>query len=136
MANLITKEQAYEHLRLDYDSNGSAEDAWLDLFIPVVSEAVALWLKESWRLYEWEVDSYGDVVFDSDENPVPLLDSNDEPVLRAAVKAACILELSSLYRFREGEGKDNMVPADAGHGYMLNKASTNLLASLRKPTAA
>ncbi|HEY8354410.1 MAG TPA: hypothetical protein VIK69_05280, partial [Methylophilaceae bacterium] len=63
---LITREQAYEHLRLDYDSGGSADDGWLSVFIPAVSEAVRRWLKEDWRLYEWETDSDGNIVRDSD----------------------------------------------------------------------
>ncbi len=142
MADLVTKQEACDHLRLDYeiDSDGSyassAYDGWLELFIPVVSEQVALWLKDSWRLYEWETDSDGEIVRDSDEDPVPLLDSDLNPVVRHVVKAACIIELSSLNSFREGEGMDNVVTADAGHGYILNKISTALLAALRKPTAA
>ena len=50
------------------------------------------------------------------------------------VKAAVLLELGSVYRFREGEGTENVVTPDAGYGYVLNKASTALLSSLRKPT--
>lgn len=134
--NLITLADAYEHLRLDYDSGGSEDDGWLTIFIPAVSEAVALWLKDSWRLYEWELDSEGAPVLDSDGNPLPLLDSAGDPVVRWSVKAACLIELASMYRFREGEGKDNVVPPDAGHGYVLNKASTAILTPLRRSTVA
>ena len=70
MPDLISKADAYEHLRLDYDSDGSADDGWLDIFIPAISEAIALWLKDEWRLYVVEVDSEGDVVLDSDDVPV------------------------------------------------------------------
>ena len=136
MSDLITREQAYEHLRLDYDSDGSADDGWLDVFIPAVSEAVRLWLKDDWRPYQVEVDSDGEPVLDSDGRPAVVLDSDGDPVVRWAVKAACLVELASQYRFREGEGKDNVMPADAGHGYVLNKASTALLTPLRRPTAA
>lgn len=136
MSDLITREQAYEHLRLDYTSDGSPDDGWLDVFIPAVSEAVRLWLKDSWRPYELVLDSDGKPVIDSDGDPVPLLDSDGQPVVRWAVRAACLIELGSYYRFREGEGKDNVVTPDAGHGYVLNKASTGLLAPLRLPTVA
>jgi hypothetical protein len=137
MGNLITREQAYEHLRLDYDSGGSADDAWLDVFIPAVSEAVRRWLKEDWRLYEWETDSDGNIVRDSDGNPVPLLDSDGEPVVKPVVRAACLLELASQYRFREGEGRDNAVPSHEGYGHGLtSKAAVALLTTIRRPTVS
>lgn len=132
MSNLVTLDEARDHLRLDE----GPDDTWLATWIPVVSEAVALWLKDEWRLYQPEVDSDGEPVLDSDGRPVVVLDSDGEPVVRWTVKAACLVELASQYRFREGEGKDNAVPADAGHGYVLNKASTALLAPLRRPTVA
>jgi len=137
MGNLITREQAYEHLRLDYDSGGSADDGWLSVFIPAVSEAVRRWLKEDWRLYEWETDSDGNIVRDSDGNPVPLLDSDGEPVVKPVVRAACLLELASQYRFREGEGRDNAVPSHEGYGHGLtSKAAVALLTTIRRPTVA
>ncbi len=134
---LITREQAYEHLRLDYDSGGSADDGWLSVFIPAVSEAVRRWLKEDWRLYEWETDSDGNIVRDSDGNPVPLLDSDGEPVVKPVVRAACLLELASQYRFREGEGRDNAVPSHEGYGHGLtSKAAVALLTTIRRPTVS
>ncbi|HEY8341481.1 MAG TPA: head-tail connector protein [Calditerricola sp.] len=137
MGNLITREQAYEHLRLDYDSGGSADDGWLSVFIPAVSEAVQRWLKEDWRLYEWETDSDGNIVRDSDGNPVPLLDSDGEPVVKPVVRAACLLELASQYRFREGEGRDNAVPSHEGYGHGLtSKAAVALLTTIRRPTVS
>jgi len=136
MLELVTIAQAREHLRLDSDSDGGADDGWLSMFIPAVSEAVALWLKDSWRLYEWELDSDGEPILNSDEEPVPVVDSDDNPVVRYTVKAAVLVELASQYRFREGEGTDNVVPSDAGYGYVLNKASTALLAPLRRSTVA
>ena len=137
MSELITREQAYEHLRLDYDSGGSADDGWLSVFIPAVSEAVRRWLKEDWRLYEWETDSDGNIVRDSDGNPVPLLDSDGEPVVKPVVRAACLLELASQYRFREGEGRDNAVPSHEGYGHGLtSKAAVALLTTIRCPTVS
>ena len=76
MPDLISKADAYEHLRLDYDSDGSADDGWLDIFIPATSEEIALWLKDEWRLYVVEVDSEGAIVLDSDDEPVIELDSD------------------------------------------------------------
>jgi hypothetical protein len=135
MRDLVTMAEAKHHLRIDdYDSSGSPDDPWLQIFIPAVSEAVATWLKHEWRLYVAEVDSYGTVV-DSSGDPVPALDSNGDPTPRPVVKAAVLVELASQYRFREGEG-ENVVPQDAGHGYILSKGATALLAGLRKSTVA
>lgn len=133
MLELVTIDQARQHLRLDADSSGGPDDAWLEVFIPAISQAVVLWLKDSWRLYEPELDSGGEPVLDSDGNPIPLIDSDGEPVVKSVVRAACLIELASQYRYREGEGKDSVVTPDAGYGYVLNKASTALLAGIRRP---
>lgn len=130
MNNLVTLDEARDHLRL----YGSHDDPWLSMFIPAVSEAVRLWLKDDWRLYQWQRDEVGEVVLDDAGRPVPMLDDDGDPVVSWAVKAACLVELSAMYLYREGEGKDNVVPADAGYGYVLNKTSTALLAPLRRPT--
>lgn len=129
MAEFVTIQEAYAHLRLgDYDSSGGPDDDWLAIFIPAISQAVALWLKDDWRPYVPEVDS-GGVVVDSSGDPIPT------DVVRPVVKAAVLLELASVYRYREGEG-DNRVDQAEGWGYVLNKTSTALLAPLRKPTLA
>lgn len=130
MVEFVTKDQARHHLRLPFDSNGSPDDLWLDIFIPAISQAVALWLKDDWRPYVPEIDSSGEVVIDSSGDPIPT------DVVQPVVIAATLLELGSVYRFREGEGVDNVVPSDAGWGYVLNKASTALLTPLRKSTVA
>lgn len=128
MAELVSLTEARNHLRLD---TGTADDAWLNVFIPAISEAVLNWLKDEWRAYVPEEDSSG-VIVDSAGDPVPA-----EPlVARFSVKAAVLLELGNAYRNREGEGSDNVVPDAAGWGYVLNKASTALLAPLRKTTVA
>lgn len=136
MLELVTLEEARNQVMVDADSDGSPHDPWLRLYIAAISQAVALWLKDSWRLYEPELDSSGAVVTDSDGIPYPELDSDGLPVVRPVVRAAVLVEIASQFRFREGEGKDNAVTPDAGHGYVLNKASTALLAPLRKPTLA
>lgn len=128
MADLVTAAEAKIHLRLD---TGTADDTWLAIFIPAISEAVLGWLKDPWRAYVPEEDSNG-IVTDSNGDPIPA-----EPlVAKWSVKAAVLLELANVYRNREGEGKDNVVTPDAGYGYVLNKASTALLTPLRKPTVA
>lgn len=128
--DLVTLQEAYEHLRLDYDSNGSSDDAWLTVFIAAISEAVSAWLKVDSRLYVPEVDSSGEPLLDSAGDPIPAYPL----VVRPVVKAAVLIELGSVYRFREGEGVDNVVPDAAGWGYVLNKTSTALLTPLRKST--
>ena len=130
MVALVAIEQARVQLRV---AAGTPDDEWIALFIPVVSAAVASWLKDSWRLYEPELDSAGGVVVDSNGDPVAALDSSLEPVVRAEVQGAVLVELAWQYRYREGEG-DNVVPADAGHGYVLSKGATALLVPLRRST--
>jgi len=131
MREFVTPEDAREQLRIDSE----ADDRWLAIWIPAVSASVAAWLKQEWRLYVLQRDSNGDVVTDSSGVPLPVLDSDDLPVLQPTVIAATLLELASQYRYREGEG-DNAVPADAGHGYVLSRAATAQLAPLRRTTVA
>jgi hypothetical protein len=134
MIDLVTVADARAQLRLDDPGSAEgADDQWLAIFIPAISQAVATWLKDDWRLYVPEVDSAGDVVVDSAGDPVPALDSSGDPTPKPVVRAAVLVELASQFRFREGEG-ENVVPADAGHGYVLSKGATALLAGLRKGT--
>jgi hypothetical protein len=132
MLELVTTAEAKAHLRID----SSADDTWLAVFIPAISQAVLTWLKDESRLYYPERDANGDIVYDSNGDPVPELDTDEEPVVNTLVKAAVLLELGNVYRYREGEGKDNVVPQEAGHGYILNKTSTALLTGIRRPTVA
>ena len=130
--DLVTLAEARAHLRLDYEEDSGEgtgpDDTWLAVFIPAISEAVSSWVKEEARLYLPETDSSGAVLYDSSLEPVPA-----EPlVVRSVGKAAVLLELASAFRFREGEGKDNAMPA--ADGYVLTKASTALLTALRRPT--
>lgn len=133
MVELVTVEEARTHLRLDA---GSADDAWLSIFIPAISESVLNWLKDEWRAYVPEIDSSGLPVVDSTGAEVPAIDIDGEMTPKWAVKAAVLVELANLSQFRAGEGKDNMVTPDAGWGYVLNKGSTAMLAPLRKTTVA
>ena len=131
MIELVTIEEARAHLRIDdVDSDGSPDDLWLSIFMPAISEAVANWLKDEWRLYVAEVDS-GGVVVDSSGDPVPALPLAARPV----VKAATLIELERQYRFRGGEAEAD-VQSHEGRGYTLGKGATALLSGLRKSTVA
>lgn len=131
MTELVTVAEAKLHLRAD-----TADEAWLAIFIPAISQSVLNWLKDTWRAYMPELDSNGDPIIDSAGDQIPIVDSDGDMTPRWEVKAAVLIELASVFRFREGEGTDNVVTPDAGYGYVLNKASTALLAPLRKSTLA
>jgi hypothetical protein len=131
MLELVTVDEAAQQLRLDDD----AYDDWLAIWIPAVSAAVASWLKDDWRLYVPEIDSSGDVVVDSSDDPVP------SEVVHPSVKAAVLLELASQMRYREGEGDNRMESMGAvvlagAHGFTLSRGATAILSGLRKPTVA
>lgn len=133
---LVSIADARAQLRLDdVGSAGGPDDLWLSAWIPATSEAVRSWLKDDARLYVPLRDSAGDIVRDSAGDPIPQEDSNG-PIVSPLVRAAVLIELASQFRFREGEGTDNVVPSDAGHGYVLSKGATALLAGLRKSTVA
>jgi hypothetical protein len=72
MLELVSTDDARAHLRLD----DTEDDSWLSVFIPAISSAVAMWLKEEWRLYVPEVDPEGHVITDSNGDPIPSSDSN------------------------------------------------------------
>jgi hypothetical protein len=129
--NLVTVDQAKQHIRIDSD----ADDAWLSIFIPVVSGAVAAWLKDDWRLYEWQTDSNGDPILNSAGNPSIALDSNGDPIVSWTVKGATLVELAQQYRFRDGSDAA-AVPSHAGYGYVLGAGATSLLSALRRSTVA
>lgn len=131
MTELVTTAEARMQLRAD-----TADDPWIEFWNPIVSAAVLGWLKDEWRAYEPEIGPDGLPVEDSNGDPIPAVDSNGQMTPRQQAKGAVVLELASMFRFREGEGKDNVVPPDAGHGYVLNKTSTALLTPLRKSTIA
>lgn len=137
MTELVTLAEARAHLRLDDpDSDGGPDDLWLAVFIPAISEAVLGWLKDPWRAYRPELDTDGEPVLDTNGDPVIALDTDGNPTPKWSVRAAVLVELASQFRFREGEGRDNVVPSADGHGYTLNKVSTALLTPLRRPTVA
>lgn len=121
--NLVTLQEAEAHLRLDND----AETSWLSVFIPVVSGAVAAWLKDSSRLY---VPSG---LEDSQGNPIPAEDSEGTKFVDPVVKGAVLIELAQQFRFRDGSGAA-AVPSHWGHGYVLGAGATSMLSGLRRGT--
>jgi len=131
MLELVTNAEARAQLQIDDD----AHDAWLGIWIPLVSDAVARWLKDDWRLYVVELDEDGEPVIDSNGDQVPEIDTSGHYEVKPAVRAAVLLELASQFRFRDGDGVAT-VPIEAGHGYTLCNAATNLLSPLRKSTVA
>lgn len=128
---LVTAAQAREQIRIDT----GADDAWLTIWIPAISEAVLTWLKEEWRLYVSALDSNGRPILDSAGDPYPALDSNGDPIVRPIVQAAVLVELAQQYRFRDGS-EAQAVPSHWGHGYVLGAGATSLLSALRKSTVA
>jgi hypothetical protein len=136
MLELVTVADARAQLRLDeVDSGGGADDAWLAISIPAVSDAVARWLKDSWRLYVLETDADGNIIEDSSGQPTPIEDSAGALTVKPVVRLAVLVELASQFRFREGEGS-NSVPTDAGYGHTLSAGATSLLSALRRSTVA
>jgi hypothetical protein len=130
MAELVTLEQARTHLRTDSD----ADDAWLELMITVVSAAVFSWLKDEWRAYVPATDAEGNVIEDSNGDPIPFEDSNGYTV-KPLVAGAVLVELAQQYRFRDGSDAA-AVPSHWGHGYILGAGATSLLSGSRKSTLA
>jgi hypothetical protein len=131
MTDLVTIADARAHLRLD----STADDAWLAIFIPAISDAVARWLKDWWRLYVTEVDANYAPILDSSGDQVPVVDTSGNYEVKPTVRAAVLVELASQFRFRDGDGVA-AVPADGGYGYTLCNAATALLSPLRKSTVA
>lgn len=133
MTELVTVAEAKLHLRAD-----TADELWLAIFIPAISEAVLNWLKDEWRAYMPELDVDGNPVEDSNGDPIPAVDSDGDMTPKWSVKAAVLIELAYQFRFREGEG-DHTATGDLSsgrYGYSLSRGATALLNSLRKSTVA
>ena len=115
MPELVSIENARIHLRID----GNDDDEWLNVWIPVVSEAVISWLKEVDRIYL------------RDENGQFALDQNGQRMLRPIVCAAALVELAHQYTYREGRAENR--PTNT-YGHSLCAGAVALLESVRKPT--
>lgn len=130
MVLLVTLDQAKAHLRVD-TSDGDAD---ITLKILAASNAVLNYLKTSGVAYEYEVDSAGDVVFDSAGTPVYTLDSAGELVPLPAVQAAVLLMLGVLYIDRDGEAYVGGEQGPRLGDRSLPQVVHWLLDPLRKPT--
>jgi hypothetical protein len=126
MIEYVTLTEASDHLRRDTTD----DDNDLSLKIKGASAAVRNYLKQEWRAYVLALDSNGDVVVDSNGNPVPEEDSNG-PILRPEVKVATLQMIGEMYKYREGEQTGRI---NEGYGY-LPIAVVALLYPLRKPVA-
>lgn len=132
MDDLVTLADCYAQTRID---PGGPDDSWLAIAIPAVSGAIALWLKDAWRLYVPAVDADGVPVLDELGNPVAATDSGGLKIVHPTVKLAALVEIANQALEREGGG-ENAVPSSDGHGYTLGRGATSLLTPLRKPTVA
>lgn len=133
MTDLVTVAEARIHLRTD-----TADDAWLAIFIPAISDAVLRWLKDDWRAYVPKFDADGNPVVDSAGDEIPAVDSNGDYTVKPVVKAAVLIELAWQFRFREGPGEfEHTATGDlysGRYGYILSRGATALLHACRKPT--
>lgn len=128
---LVSTDEARAHLRIDT----VADDPWLKLWIPAISQAVLSWIKSPSRAYEPQTDSNGKVIVDSNGDPVPMRDSDGKQIIKPMVKSAVLVELAQQYRFRDGSGAA-AVPPHAGHGYILGAGATALLTGVRRSTVS
>lgn len=131
MENLVTKDEAAAQLMLDTDAHGP----WLDIWIPAITNAIALWLKDEWRLYVLALDTAGEPIILSSGDPLLEIDTSGNPIAKPVVKAAALVELAQQFRFRDGD-QAPAVPSHWGHGYVLGAGATSLLSALRKSTLA
>lgn len=119
---LITLAQARAQIR----SDDTYDDALLSAYIAAVSNVIINYVDVS--AY---IDSTGEIPVDS--NDMPDVDLPDEWNL------ACMIEVSSHYRFRENDADGNLmsgvVGGQFGYGYPLGRTSLGLLFPYRKPTA-
>lgn len=118
----VTLARAKQHLNMDHD----LDDVLIDAYIRASSEAVKNYLKSA-SPYEVERDSNDDPILDSSGDPIYVVDSSGEKVVKYAVQAATLLQLGFLYKDRD-ENADGAY--DMGY---LPKPVTALLYPLRSP---
>lgn len=129
MVMLVTLQQASDHLRRDTN----ADDNDLTLKIHAASNAILNYLGSSGVAYDYEIDSNGDIAYDSAGDPIYILDSAGDLVPLPEVQSAVLLMLGVLYADREGkdyiEGKVSPRLGDMS----LPRAVHWLLDPLRRP---
>lgn len=118
----VTLQRAKQHLNMDHD----LDDMLIETYIHSASEAVKNYLKSA-SPYEVERDSNDNPVLDSSGDPVYVVDSSGDKLVRYAVQAAVLLQLGFLYKDRD-ENADGAY--DRGY---LPKPVTALLYPMRGP---
>lgn len=121
----VTLERGKQHLNMDHD----LDDVLITAYIGAASGAVKNYLKSA-SPYEVERDSNDDPILDSSGDPVYVVDSSDEKIVKYEVQAAVLLMLGFLYKDRD-ENPDSAF----AQGY-LPKPVTALLYALRDPALA
>lgn len=118
----VTLARAKQHLNMDHDQ----DDVLIEAYIGAASEAVKNYLKSA-SPYEVERDSNDDPIVDSSGDPIYVVDSSGDKIVKYAVQAATLLQIGFLYKDRDEnyEGAYSM-------GY-LPKPVTALLYPLRTP---
>lgn len=118
----VTLERGKQHLNMDHD----LDDVLIEAYIGAASGAVKNYLKSA-SPYEVERDSNDDPILDSSGDPIYVVDSSDDRVVKYEVQAAVLLMLGFLYKDRD-ENPDSAF--DRGY---LPKPVTALLFPLRDP---
>lgn len=118
----VTLARGKQHLNMDHDQ----DDVLIGAYIRASSEAVKNYLKSA-SPYEVERDSNDDPIADSSGDPIYVVDSSGDKVVKYAVQAAVLLMLGFLYKDRD-ENPDEAF----AQGY-LPKPVTALLYPLRAP---
>jgi hypothetical protein len=118
----VTLVRAKQHLNMDHD----LDDTLIKAYIGASSEAVKNYLKSA-SPYEVERDSNDDPILDSSGDPVYVVDSSGDKIVKYAVQAATLLQIGFLYKDRD-ENPDQAF----AQGY-LPKPVTALLYALRDP---
>lgn len=118
----VTLERGKQHLNMDHD----LDDVLITAYIGAASGAVKNYLKSA-SPYEVARDSNDDPILDSAEDPIYVVDSSGDKVVKYEVQAAVLLMLGFLYKDRDEN------PDQAFAQGFLPKPITALLYALRDP---
>ena len=118
----VTLARGKQHLNMDHNE----DDTLITAYIGAASEAVKNYLKSA-SPFEVERDSNDNPILDSSGDPVYVVDSSGDRVVKYVVQAATLLQLGFLYKDRD-ENADGAY--DMGY---LPKPVTALLYPLRTP---
>jgi len=95
---LVTLEEAKQHLYVIHDD----DDDLINNQIKASSGIVINFLKTKRGLYEPEYDENGDLVLDSNDDTVPVVDSSGQKLIRDEVRSATLIMICILLRDRDG----------------------------------